>query len=200
MQFKNVAFWLLIVLALGQEAPAEAMKYVVEPNHSNLGFSIPIFGGFTEVSGKFSKFDARILYDPESPETWSVTVTIPVSAIDTGIDLRDKDLQGETFFNAEKYPVIQFSSEKIQRIDDGYVAEGNLEMRGVTRPIRIPFQLAVHREEKGRSILGVRGSFKLNRNDFGVGSGFKHTVIENFLGDVVEVEIALWTKRGERLE
>jgi hypothetical protein len=41
---------------------------------------------------------------------------------------------------------------------------------------------------------------KVNRQDFGVGSDWRHSAIPNFLGDEATVEIFMWTRRGKKQE
>lgn len=60
-----------------------------EPNHTTLGFSIPIAGGLTRVTGKFTQFDISATVEGERPlddvTAWTVTATIATASIDTGI-------------------------------------------------------------------------------------------------------------------
>lgn len=173
----------------------------VEPNHSTVAFSVPIAGGITQVTGKFTEFSVEIVYDDEDLTKSSVNATIQAASIDTGIDARDKDLRGSQFFDVENHPEITFRSRRIEKRGDGHVAVGDLTMRGVTRPIELPFRITgVQRSEDGRPILGVSIRWKANRRDYGIGTGWQHTVIPNFIGDEIGVEIDLWTRRGRKGE
>ncbi len=63
-----------------------------------------------------------------------------------------------------KYPVIQFTSQKIVKAGNSYQVTGNLAMHGVTKPLTIPFTF----QKTGTG--GVfAGTFTINRNDFKVG-------------------------------
>lgn len=184
-------------LLLTTSGSAERLRYDIEPNHSTLGFSIPIFGGLTKVTGKFSEAEVTIYYDEADLSTAAVEAVLKVASIDTGIDMRDRDLQGEIFFDAANHPDITFRSTSVRREGDGWVAAGEFTMRGVTRTIELPFDLKVHTYDSGETMLGVSTSLTLDRNDYGVGSKFKHTTMENFLGTEVTVEIDLWTRSGK---
>lgn len=176
-----LALTLLVTPAFGQWA----MK--VEPNHSTVGFSIPIMGGITKVTGKFSKFTVDIIYDEEDITKSSVKVEIDASSVDTGIDARDRDLQSKKFFDVANYPVITFKSRKIEKRGEGYVAIGELTLRGVTRVFELRFVFADRQKNKdGKLRIGVVANARLNRQDFGVGSDWVHSAVPNFLGKKIE--------------
>src|SRR5262245_1115819 len=56
----------------------------VEPNHTTIGFAVAIASGMTRVTGKFTRFDVRIVLDPD-PSASSVDARIDTASIDTGI-------------------------------------------------------------------------------------------------------------------
>ncbi len=199
---RNFSLQLLIgILCIGSFATAEALRYKIESNHSTIGFSIPIFGGLSRVSGKFTDVDVEIIFDEGDLEASSVTAVMQVSGINTGIEMRDKDLQNEIFFNAQIHPEIRFVSETVRRKSDGsYEARGSFTMRGVTQQVVLPLELKIHRFDDGGTILGVKIRNQLNRLDYGVGKGWKHTAMESFMGEMIGVEIDLWTRTGKPLE
>jgi polyisoprenoid-binding protein YceI len=165
---------------------------VVEPNHSTIGFAIPI-AGITRVTGKFQDFGINIDYRENDITKSLVEVKIKVASINTGIEGRDNDLQSETFFYSEKYPEITFKSSSITKVDDHYVAKGEFTMRGVNKEISIPFEQVSF----DGNTLAFRIRIKINRMDYGVGTEWKHTLIPDFLGKDVDVEIDFWTKKSK---
>lgn len=187
----------IVLLAGAAPVSAQVRTYDLEANHSTIGFSVPIFGGMSRVTGKFTDVAASIHYDPADLSTAWVDVSIAVASIDTGIDRRDSDLQSPMWFNAGEYPEILFFSDKIRKTESGFVAAGELTMRGVSRTIELPFSLKTHEFDDGKQILGVSARLPLNRRDFGVGAEFRHTTLENFIGDEILVEIDLWTRAGK---
>jgi len=169
-----------------------------EPNHSTIGFSVPIASGMTRVTGKFTRFEASVLYDADDPSRWTLEASIEAASVDTGIDDRDEDLRGRDFFDTENHPRILFASDEIERRGEDYVARATLTIRGVTRAIELPFRVTVVDWEEGAPLLGLAAELSLNRTDFGVGTDWRHTLIPGFLGEEVKIEIFLWTKRGKR--
>jgi polyisoprenoid-binding protein YceI len=186
--------WTLGLLTL----VSASFRLQAEPNHSTIGFSVPIAAGMTRVTGKFTRFEASVLYDVDDPSRWTLEASIEAASVDTGIDERDEDLRGPDFFDTENHPRILFESDAIQRRGDEFVARGTLTIRGVAREIELPFRVTAVDWEDEAPLLGLAAELSLNRTDFGVGTDWRHTLIPNFLGEEVQVEIFLWTKRGKR--
>ena len=46
----------------------------------------------------------------------------------------DASLLDKDWFNAKQYPEAKFESQKIEKTADGYVANGNLTLKGTTKP------------------------------------------------------------------
>lgn len=187
-----VAFIGTFVIGIGQ---TEIKHLTVEPNHSTIGFHIPISEGITLVSGKFTDFDLELTYVDNDWTKSSAKFTIQAGSINTGIPARDEHLCAPDFFDVEKFPTITFQSEKIKKLEDNkYIATGTFTMRGVSQSIELPFEIL----GKDRNTIGIQIRTKLNRIDYGVGSSFKHTSEENFLAKEVNILINFWTKRDKR--
>ncbi|MDE2315663.1 MAG: YceI family protein, partial [Xanthomonadaceae bacterium] len=75
-------------------------------------------------------------------------------------------LPGKDFFDVAQYPVAHFVTTGFRNVGGKVVADGQLTLRGTTRPV----SLAVDFKPQGRNAtLDVSGSLK--RLDFGVGGG-----------------------------
>jgi polyisoprenoid-binding protein YceI len=179
------------------QAASGSFVIEVEPNHSTIGFTVPIVSGMTRVTGKFNRFEMRMVFQKEDVSRWSVEATIEAASIDTGIDERDRDLRGPSLFDTEAHPRIDFVSRRIERQGDGYVARGELSMKGVSRALEVPFRLTALKWDGGAPYLGLAAALILDRNEYGVGTGWKHTLIPNFIGEEVRVEIFLWFQAGK---
>ena len=123
-----------------------------------------IKGPFGTVHGSFSGLQAKINFDEKHPESSSVSASVDAKTVSTGVGLRNSDLRKEKWFNTDKYPLISFKSKKIEKTSGGYKAAGELTMKGVTKPVEIPFTFSV----KGNTGL-FKGDCKLNREDFNLG-------------------------------
>lgn len=184
----------------GPPAGQGTFVLALEPNHSTLGFGVPIAGGMTRVIGKFKKFAGQIVLNEEDLARCSVEVEVQVGSIDTGIDERDAHLRRGEFFDEANHPSITFKSSRIERTAEGYRALGTLTLRGVAKEVALTFRKTGLSWTDGRPVLGVAGEFKVSRSEYGVGVDWRHTVIDNFLGDEVGVEFFVWTTKGRPIE
>lgn len=186
--------WALGLLTL----VSASFRLEAEPNHSTIGFSVPIAAGMTRVTGKFTRFETTIVYDAADTSRWKIEAAIDAASVDTGIEARDADLRGPDFFDVNEHPRILFESDRIERREGELVAHGTLTIKGVTRELDLPFRVTAVDWQEEAPILGLASEISLKRTDFGVGTDWRHTLIPNFLGEDVQVEIFLWTRRGKR--
>lgn len=193
-------FALLCVGSLIAQPSFAAQTLEVEPNHSTIGFSIPIAGGLTRVTGKFTDFEIFLTYDGDEVladvGSWKLVAKIATSSIDTGIEARDRHLRQPDFFDAEAHPEIRFTSEHIEGPGPDYVAFGELKMHGVTRPLELPFTVTGFANNKatGAFTVGATAKTRLLKSAWGIAPNFQHTHIDNFLGDEIEIEIFCWLR------
>lgn len=197
---KIVSFYaklaLFIVLLIGASAsrqnPSEVKKLTAETNHSTILFSVPIANGITRITGKFNDYDIDIdLVDNDWTKS-TLSAVIRAESIDTGIDGRDDHLRTADFFDVATYPEITFTSERIVKTEKGYTVVGDFSMHGITKKLELPFEIT---GVDGENTIGISLRFSINRMDYGVGTEFKHSAIENFLGEEIAVEIDFWTKK-----
>ena len=163
----------------------------VEPNHSTVGFVVPIAGGVTRVTGKFTDFSLDLDYVNQDMTQSSVVFTIQATSINTGIDQRDEHLRSADFFEVEKYPEIVFKSTAIRKTGETYEMDGTFTMHGITKNVTIPFELT---STGKRPSARIRWS--LNREDYGI--FFEHTSEKNFLSKNIGIEIDFWTRKSKK--
>lgn len=185
---------LLALLVASTSFIAATTKYETDAAHSNIGFSIPIAGGLSNVRGKFTDFNVVIVYDDKNVSKSSVEAVIKATSVDTGIERRDAHLRTADFFDVEKTPEITFKSSRIEKKGKGFIAHGTFTMRGVAKVIALSFTInGVTRDEKtGKTTLGVTARTTVNRKDYGV--SFSRPDNPNFLGDMVEIELNIITR------
>jgi polyisoprenoid-binding protein YceI len=144
------------------------MTWTLDPAHSAVTFSTKHMM-VTTVRGGMQIRDFDLDFDPDDLAASSVRVSLDVASIDTGQAMRDNHLRSADFFDAEKFPVIDFVSTRIEADGDGYAIRGDLTIRGVTRPIVLEAEYAgtVPNMKGGRS-AGFSARTKINREDFGL--------------------------------
>jgi polyisoprenoid-binding protein YceI len=138
---------------------------MIDPNHSDLSFSIRHF--VSRVHGSFDKWNGTITLDTADWTTAVVDIHIDPNTIHTGNTQRDSDLKGADFFDVAKYPEITFKSTSVHRTGDSVVVVGALTMKGVTKPVTLRGAYAFMHAGV-RTIVGVEATGTINRTDWGV--------------------------------
>lgn len=179
MTFKAIPL-LIACLAL----PVAAVEYLVDPGHTYAGFEIDHLG-FSTQRGQFNRTSGSIDFDIEA-RSGRIDIRIDAASLNTGFDLRDEVLRGESWFNTKAFPDILFRSQKVIFDEDKLIAvEGTLVMLGEARPMRLDitrfkcgFNLALRKRGCGADAQGV-----LRRSEFGLHNGLP------FIGDDVRLRI-----------
>jgi cytochrome b561/polyisoprenoid-binding protein YceI len=119
------------------------------------------------VQGRFDSWKADILFGPDALDRSKVTVTIDMTSARTGDPQRDASLPAGDWFDAATHPKAVFTATRFEKTGaDRYLAHGTLNLRGVTKPVDLPFKLTVT-GDKAR----VSGDTSVDRAVFGVGQG-----------------------------
>ncbi len=192
MRCRNCTVLLVVLATLS--ANAGAAQLPIDKNHSSIAFHVPIMNGMSKVHGKFTDFDIELNYNDTDVAKSTVKATIKVQSIDTGIKDRDDDLRSDDFFDVSKFPDISFESTRVEKQDGHLLATGTLTMHGVSHEIALPVtQTGSFTDPKtGKQVSGFAASITLNRRDYGI--NWTHSVLANFVGDAVEVELEVLTK------
>ena len=177
-----------ILLALAAPAIAAPSAWTVDKASSSLKFASSLGG--EAFSGAFRRWDADIHFDPADLAHSSVTVTVEAASAATGDTDRDQALPGADFFAVANFPRAVFRAVAFKMTGPGfYLATGTLTMRGVTRPLALPFSLAITGPAAKMS-----AQLAINRLAFGVGQNeWKATTT---LPAAVRLNIMLNAKRG----
>ena len=159
----------LVAAALLAAVPAAALAapptWVVDHAASRLGFAGQVSGqGFT---GVFHRWDAVIHFDPKDLAHSDASVTVDMTSASTGSGDRDALLPDEDWLWTSHFPRATFVAHSFTATGPGrYAAAGVLTLRGVAKPLTLPFSLAI----TGPSAK-MCARVDLNRLAFGVGQG-----------------------------
>jgi polyisoprenoid-binding protein YceI len=91
------------------------------------------------IIGTTNKGKGTIKADLEKG-TGSVTLSVPVASMKTGIDMRDEHLRSKDWLEAAKFPDITFVSKKVEPVKDAknrVTATGDFTMHGVTKEMTV---------------------------------------------------------------
>jgi polyisoprenoid-binding protein YceI len=136
----------------------------VQPG-SSLNFTTAWSG--EAIQGRFGRWTADIVFAPDDLEHSKVTVSIDMASADTGDAQRDQTLPAADWFDTATHPKAVFTADRFESTGEGrYVAKGKLSLRGVSRPLSLPFRLTIDGDR-----ASVRGVTSLDRTAFGVGQG-----------------------------
>ena len=139
----------------------------IDPVHSEVGFSVRHMM-VSKVRGKFTQFSGEIV-TAEDVASSSVNATIELASIDTGNADRDGHLRSADFFEVEKYPTMTYESTGLRVSDDGFVVDGNLTLKGVTKPVSLALEIGGFGPDPFGGIrAGFTATGEIKRSDFGV--------------------------------
>lgn len=159
--------------AVDAKYKGESGTFNFDKAHSFIGFKVKHMG-LIEVPGFFRDFTGEVKFDSADIAKSSVTFKAMTTSIDTGVAGRDRHLRTADFFDVEKFPELTFQSTKVEKKGkNGWIVTGDLTIRGVTKQVSIPFEIAgwVPGGERGGPKMGIVGETTINRRDFGVNYG-----------------------------
>ena len=167
---------------------AAAQRYGLDPKRSSVGFAISLSGAPQKGAMPVSRADIAI--DPQNLAATKVAVDLDVTGTRTGLFLITKTMLGPEVLDAERHPQIRFRSTRIQLNDSGRLSggarvQGDLTVRGVTRPVTLQADLFRRPGSAPDDLreLTVRLRGALSRSQFGA-SGFADLV-----ADRVDIDI-----------
>ena len=115
------------------------------------------------VSGKFSHSKIDFTFDDTKLAQSKVSVTLPIKEISVPSDEAKSIVHGKEWFKTTAFPNATFVSSKFEMKDKThFIAEGNLNIKGKNKLVKIPFVI------NGKDITG---QLNFNRSDFGLGEG-----------------------------
>jgi polyisoprenoid-binding protein YceI len=163
--------------------------YKLDPMHTEIGFVVRHI--VTKVRGRFTKFEGEIVI-AENPLDSRATATIDLSSVDTGAQQRDDHLRSSDFFDVENSPQMTFESTAL-RIDGGtVVAEGNLTVRGVTKPVTLEVEYGgTGTDPYGSRKLGLEAHGEISRKDWGVNFNIPLDGDKFVIGDKVVLNLTV---------
>jgi cytochrome b561/polyisoprenoid-binding protein YceI len=119
------------------------------------------------IEGQFRTWTADILFSPNALDRSKVSVAVDMASASTGDDQRDQSLPTGDFFDTAEHPKATFVATGFRRTGEGrYVADGMLDLRGVKKPVSLPFTLKIDGDT-----ATAHGVTTLDRTTFGIGQG-----------------------------
>jgi polyisoprenoid-binding protein YceI len=139
----------------------------IDPVHSHIGFMARHMM-LSKVRGRFDRFEGQIVTG-EDPFNSSAAVTVDMNSVNTGNETRDNDLRSGNFFEVANYPAMTYRSTGIRRAGEDLFLDGELTVRGVTRPVSLRFEVnGFAPDPEGVTRASFSAAGEINRIDFGV--------------------------------
>jgi polyisoprenoid-binding protein YceI len=159
--FSCIAFIAIVVASPLHAKDWQAMK------GSTLSFTSSFQG--ESFTGEFKRFTPQIRFDPQNPAQGRFDVLIELASADTRNTERDDTLKTGDFFDVGKFATAKFTAVKFTALAAGkFKADGQLTMRGITKPIALVFNWQPG--QSGQATV-LSGEAVVNRLDFKVGTG-----------------------------
>ncbi len=168
---RTLSVALLVIALAPRMVQAKEYSFDVESKFVNITFESKmdiedILGTSHSITGSAS-FDGR---------SGSFALSVPVSSLDTGIEMRNDHMKSEMWMDAAKAPNIVLRGDKI--VDKGkgkYEVTGKLAFRGVENPVtftvtakEIPAATSKKFGLGDNGALRVRTEFRVKLSDYGI--------------------------------
>jgi len=167
--FKRIALPLLAAATLyAPLSQAEAMHYQLNPEHTSVIVAWNHFG-FSNPTADIPDATGNLVFDKDHPEASRVDVTLPVSKIDSHVAALTKEFKGAEYFDTAKYPTATFHSTKVvAKGDNKFDVEGNLTLKGITKPVTLHATLNKQGEHPmvKKQAIGFDATGTIKRSDF----------------------------------
>ncbi|MGA7110706.1 MAG: YceI family protein [Terracidiphilus sp.] len=185
---KRFALFTGLLALAGPLAVAQTSTWVPDRAHSEVDFSI-LHMSLSNVHGRFGNIGGSIALNESDISKSTVSITIDVSSVDTGVSARDTDLKSANFFDVAQFPTATFASTSVAKNGSGLTVSGNLTVHGVTKPVVLqvegpvgPAQGMDHKAHEGFSATTT-----ISRTAFGIATKYPASVV----GDDVKLTIEL---------
>jgi polyisoprenoid-binding protein YceI len=124
----------------------------------------------TTVRGRFTEFDAEVELEPHQLERAKVHASIVVASVTTSDAARDAHLRSAEFFDAVKFPRIEFRSTQVTRRGRDVELEGQLEIKAQEHPVKLTGKVVGPSTDRAGTVrVGFSLSGELEREQWGLG-------------------------------
>ena len=159
---------LIISLALSSAAFAQT-NWKLDNAHSSVKFSVEHLM-VSETDGNFKGFEGTLSSKNADFSDAEISFTADVKTINTDNEMRDKHLQGDDFFNSEKFPQIKFKGTSFKKVSGNkYLLEGDLTIRDVTKKVKFDVVYrGMQKDPYGNTKAGFKATGSIKRLEYGL--------------------------------
>ena len=162
---------------------AAPVPYALEANESSVGFETDF--GPDLITGAMPVKSADLVIDFDRLQDCTIDVLMDVSGAEASFPFAAQAMKGPKVLDSASYPEMSFTSTAVRRAGEGAKVDGNLTIRGITRPVTLD---AMIWRQHGTAVgdlrqLTVRLTGAVNQSDFGA------TGWADMVGDEVRLTI-----------
>jgi polyisoprenoid-binding protein YceI len=166
----------------------------IDPAHSEVTFVIRHL--MTKVRGTFTEFTGSVRIAEELAES-TATAEIKVGSIDTRNADRDAHIRTEEVLDVETYPTMTFATKGVREEDGEYLLDGDLTIKGVTRPVTLTVEFnGVGEDPWGGTRAGFSAGTTISRKEWGIEFNVPLKGDKALLGDKVEIQLEIQAVRA----
>lgn len=174
------------LLAAAPALPARTLQMIPDASRLVVTFrqmSVP-------VEAEFKEFTVEGRFDPDQPAEARAEVTIDTASFDLGpgADDYNAEVRAPVWFDSAAHPQARLVLSNVRaQGGERYVADGELTLKGTTRPVSVPMTLS---REGGQWTFD--GELTISRLEFDIGAGeWRDTSI---VADEVGVRFSIRTR------
>lgn len=172
-------------------APAWAVPYTVDQSQSSVTFSGT--QADTAFTGTFGKWAAAIDFEADNPAASKINANFDLASAVTGNKMFDGTLPQSDWFDVKNHPQASFTSTAMHKNADGsFQVDGDLTLRGITKPVSFPFTL----DNEAGDVVNATATLKVDRLAYDIGR--KSDDKAEWVSRDITVTIKLHAVKGEK--
>ena len=181
----TLALILLLAALTAALSPALARPapYHLQPEASTVGFETDF--GTDKISGQMPITRADLSLDFQNPAASTFAVTLDASSSQASFPFAAQAMKGPKVLDTGEFPQITFDSTGVKPDGSAAWVDGNLTIRGITRPARLRAEIFRQQDHDAGdfSRLTVHLTGAVQRSDYGA------TGWNDMVGDEVRLDI-----------
>ena len=156
---------LLMVLLFACTGVSAVEYSSIDVAKSKITFTTKLMG--SKLSGGFSKFSGKVLFNPDEPEKAKANLTIDIASFNAGGDELQEEARSKDWFNTKAFPTASFISESVKVTSPNTLEiRGSLTLKGKSMPL-----IATAKYQLQGKQMVFEANFGLLRLDYGLGAG-----------------------------
>lgn len=166
---------------VARPAAARRTSYVFDQRTGEVTFTAQHMGLFSSTA-KFGAFTSEVVLDQQERVRASVETTLQSGTITSSWPAAEALMRSAAYLDVAHFPTMTFRGKaETAGIEEAFRLEGELTMRGITRPFTLEASLIRKKDDPGVALFSASG--RLSRAAYGMTAGQLMT------GDTVSIGV-----------